>query len=100
MNDKNESNLGRTMDSLSRYVVHIDGSCYMKKLFENDPGQAPLTITTMEDAAYFLELRENSMDVWDQVLKLKSKETSYDDKKKVQDQDPGRDDFIREEEVL
>ena len=61
----------------------------MKQLFKNNPRQTLLIFTTMEDAAYVFAPRENSMDLLDREMKLKSKEMSFEKIEKFKTKNQG-----------
>lgn len=61
------------IDFLARNTVHFYGKWCLKKLF------TLFTVTTMEDTVYVLVLWENSVDMFDQEMKLKKEEMSFEE---------------------
>ena len=69
--DENKEDLKRILGFLARNVVILYGKNYLRRKYEEHPGNNLLNFITWEDAAYILAVRENGMDVWKQEMELK-----------------------------
>ncbi len=66
MLDDSKKDLVKIIDFLARNALLLYGKNYLRRKFEDNPGNTLLTIITWEDASYVVAVRKNGMDMWDQ----------------------------------